>query len=140
LLHPGETYDLDDSVSVLGTFSLPTDRTDLNHIGVLLQFANGITFFNTGDTAYAERLSELLPAEVDVCAICINGGFHNLTPIQAANVVHVVRPRAVIPCHYDMMINNVGSPAMLRIALDLIGAKAAFISMKYYEPWIYQRD
>ncbi len=140
LIHPGETWDLGGAVSVQASFALPTDRTDLNHIGVLLRFANGTTFFNTGDTAYAERLSELWPAEVDVCAICINGGFHNLSHIQAANVLHIVRPRAVIPCHYDMMINNVGSPTMFRIALDLIGAKAAFISMKYYEPWIYQRD
>ena len=139
-IHPGETCDLDGSVTVQGTFSLPTDRTDLNHIGILLRFANGTTFFNTGDTAYAERLSELLPVEVDVCAICINGGFHNLSHIQAASVVHAIRPRAVIPCHYDMMINNVASPAMLRVALDLIGSNASFILMEYYKPWLYQRD
>jgi L-ascorbate 6-phosphate lactonase len=140
LIHPGETWDVDESVSVQGTFALPTDRTDLNHIGLLLRFANGITYFNTGDTAYAERLSELWPAEVDVCTICINGGFHNLSHVQAASIVHAVRPRAVIPCHYDMMINNVGSPSMLRVALDLIDSNAAFVWMKYYEPWLYQKD
>jgi L-ascorbate 6-phosphate lactonase len=139
LIHPGETLNLFGSVMVEGTFALPTDRTDLNHIGMLLRFGNGTTFFNTGDTAYSERLPELLPAEVDVCAICINGGYHNLSHIQAASVVHAVRPRAVIPCHYDMMINNVGSPAMFRVALDLIGSNAVFKLMKYYEPWIYQR-
>jgi L-ascorbate 6-phosphate lactonase len=140
LIHPGETWDLGSSVSVQGTFALPTDRTDLNHTGVLLRFSNGTTFFNTGDTAYAERLSELVPTDVDVCAICMNGGFHNLSHIQAASVVHAVRPRVVIPCHYDMMVNNVGSPAMLRTALDLIGSNAVFKFMKYYEPWFYQRD
>jgi len=140
LIHPGETLDVGGSVSVQGTFALPTDRTDLNHIGLLLRFANGITFFNTGDTAYAERLSELWPSEVDVCAICINGGFHNLSHMQAASIVHAVRPRAVIPCHYDMMVNNVGSPSMLRVALDLIGSSATFVQMRYYEPWLYQRD
>jgi len=139
LIHPGETLDVGGSVSVQGTFALPTDRTDLNHIGLLLRFANGITFFNTGDTAYAERLPELWPSEVDVCAVCINGGFHNLSHMQAARIVHAIRPRVVIPCHYDMMINNVGSPSMLRVALDLIGSNATFVSMKYYEPWLYQR-
>ena len=139
LIHPGETWDLFGSVSAQATFALPTDRTDLNHTGMLLRFANGTTFFNTGDTAYCERLSELLPAEVDVCAICVNGGFHNLSHLQAASIVSAVRPRAVIPCHYDMMINNVGSPGMLRIALDLMGSNAAFKLMNYYEPWLYQK-
>jgi L-ascorbate 6-phosphate lactonase len=140
LIHPGETLKLGDFASVKGTFALPTDGTDLNHAGMLLRFANGTTFYNTGDTAYAERLAALLPADVDVCAICINGGFHNLSPIDASAIVHAIRPRVVIPCHYDMMINNVGSPGMLRIAMDLIGSKAAFKLMKYYEPWLYQRD
>jgi L-ascorbate 6-phosphate lactonase len=140
LIHPGQIWDAGGSVSVQGTFALPTDRTDLNHIGLLLRFANGTRFFNTGDTAFAERLSELWPSEVDVCAICMNGGFNNLSHTQAASIVHAVQPRVVIPCHYDMMINNVGSPAMLRVALALIGSNAAFVQMKYYEPWLYQRD
>jgi hypothetical protein len=45
-----------------------------------------------------------------------------------------------IPRPYDMMINNVGSPATLRVALDLIGSTAAFVQMKYYKPWIYEGD
>jgi len=39
-----------------------------------------------------------------------------------------------------MMVNNVGSPSMLRVALDLIGSSATFVQMRYYEPWLYQRD
>jgi L-ascorbate 6-phosphate lactonase len=140
LIHPGETLHVSESVSVQGTFALPTDQTDLNHIGLLLRFTNGTTFFNTGDTAFAERLPDLWPKEVDICAICINGGFHNLSHVQAASIVHAIRPRVVIPCHYDMMINNVGSPSMLRVALNLNGSNARFVQMKYYEPWLYQRD
>lgn len=139
LIHPGETLEIARSVSVQGTFALPTDGTDLNHTGTLLRFANGATFYNTGDTAYAERLDALLPTEVDVCAICINGGFHNLSPIEAAGIVRAIRPRVAIPCHYDMMVNNVGSPDMLRVAMDLVGSEALFKWMRYYEPWLYQR-
>lgn len=139
LIHPGENLELGGSTTLQATFALPTDATDLNHAGMLLRFANGITFYNSGDTAYAERLAPLLPADVDICAICINGGFHNLSPAEAAAVVHAIRPRVVIPCHYDMMINNVGSPEMLRVAMDHIGSQAAFKMMKYYEPWIYQK-
>ncbi len=140
LIHPGESVELAGSATVQATFALPTDATDLNHTGVLLTFANGIRFYNTGDTAYSERLAALLPEKVDICAICINGGFHNLAPVQAAAVVKAINPRVAVPCHYDMMVNNVGSPDMLRVALDLAGFDAAFKLMKYYEPWVYGKN
>ncbi len=140
LIHPGEILELPSSVTVQGTFALPTDGTDLNHTGTLLRFSNGTTFYNTGDTAYTERLAALLPTDVDVCAVCINGGFHNLSPMEAAWIVKSVRPRFVIPCHYDMMINNVGSPGMLQVAMNVVGADARFKMMKYYEPWIYEKS
>lgn len=139
LIHPGENLKLDESVTVQACFAIPTDRTDLNHTGVLLRFEDGTTFFNTGDTAYAELLGELLPTDVDICTICINGGFHNLLPFEAAKIVSAIRPRMVIPCHYDMMINNVGSPSMMRVALDLLGSNATFTLMKYYEPLLYKK-
>jgi L-ascorbate 6-phosphate lactonase len=140
LIHPGESIALNASATLQATFAMPTDHTDLNHVGALLEFANGIRFYNTGDTAYTERLATMLPTDVDVCAICINGGFHNLVPMQAAAIVKAIRPRFVVPCHYDMMVNNVGSPEMLRVGLDLIGSDATYVLMKYYEPWIYRRN
>ena len=139
LIHPGETHELTGAVTLEASFALPTDKTDLNHTGVLLRFDDGTTYFNSGDTAYTELLAKLLPPDVDICTICINGGFNNLSPLEAAKIVHAIRPRVVIPCHYDMMINNIGSPEMLRVALDLIGATAEFHQMKYYEPWLYKR-
>jgi L-ascorbate 6-phosphate lactonase len=139
LIHPGESISLGKNVSVHATFALPTDNTDLNHTGMLIESSNAIRFYNTGDTAYADRLSSLLPTEVDVCAICINGGFHNLTPLQAAAIVKMVRPRVVVPCHYDMMVNNVGSPEMFRVALHTLDVSSAFHIMPYYLPWIYRR-
>lgn len=130
LIHPGEILRLEGSTTVQATFALPTDATDLNHAGMLVRFANGTT----------ERLAALLPSDVDVCALCINGGFHNLSPVKAAAIVQAIRSRVVLPCHYDMMINNVGSPEMLRVAMDLVGSNATYHLMKYYEPWVYQRD
>jgi L-ascorbate 6-phosphate lactonase len=136
LLHPGECIDLGTTARVKGTFALPTDDTDLNHLGVLLTFSNGITFYDTGDTAFANVLEALLPKEIDICAICINGGFHNLSVTDAAELVRMLRPRFVVPCHYDMMVNNVGSPWMLKVALQTLGSDASFVLMRYYEPWI----
>ena len=139
LIHPGETIEVG-TTKVTATFALPTDREDLNHTGILLTFSNGITFFNTGDTAWADVLPSLLPRGVDVCAICINGGYHNLAVEQATAIVNATAPTVVIPCHYDMMINNVGSPAMFRVALEHAGSSARFRLLRYYEPWVYTKD
>jgi L-ascorbate 6-phosphate lactonase len=139
LIHPSETVDLGSSVSAQATFALPTDATDLNHTGVLLRFPNGLTFFNTGDTAYADRLAALLPSGIDVCAICINGGFHNLSATDAAAIVKAIQPRVAIPCHYDMLVNNVSSPEMLRVAMEAACCDAQFVGLRYYQPWLYQR-
>lgn len=138
LVHPSEEIALGPT-KLTCTFALPTDNTDLNHTGVLLTFANGVTFFNTGDTAWAERLPALVPSKVDICAVCINGGFHNLDAEEAAAIVMAVQPRVAIPCHYDMMINNVGSPEMFRAALVRAGSTAQYRMLRYYEPWVYTR-
>ena len=139
LIHPGEKLRFG-TASVQATFALPTDATDLNHSGALIEFANGIRFFDSGDTAYAERLTALWPSDVDVCAICINGGFHNLSAVHAAAIVKAIRPRIAVPCHYDMMVNNVGSPEMFRVAMDVLGCDAVCHVMSYYKPWVYRRS
>ncbi|AXC13310.1 hypothetical protein ACPOL_4031 [Acidisarcina polymorpha] len=139
LIHPGETIEIR-STKVCATFALPTDNTDLNHTGMLLTFPSGISFFNSGDTGWAELLPSLLPTNVDICAVCINGGYHNLVPEQAALIVKAVNARVAVPCHYDLMINNVGSPEMFKVALERSGATARFQMLRYYEPWLYTRD
>lgn len=139
LIHPGQRIEWPDGTKIGATFALPTDDTDLNHTGVLIEFANGIRFLNSGDTAYAPRLHALLPTDVDICTICINGGFHNLSAVDAAEIVKEIRPRIAIPCHYDMMVNNVSDPDMFRAALVLVGSDAAFHQLRYYEPWLYRR-
>ena len=139
-LHPNQTIQLDGPTELTGAFALPTDNTDLNHTGVLIRFANGITFYNTGDTGYCELLSSLLPRGVDLCAICINGGFHNLDPLQAARIVKTIDPAVAIPCHYDMMINNIGHPDMLRAALHVVGSKTEVQVLDYYRPWVFQKE
>ena len=138
MIHPNQTITFEGSTEFTGTFALPTDNTDLNHAGLLIRFANGITFYNTGDTGYCELLASLLPHNVDLCAICINGGFNNLDALEAARIVKAIHPRVAIPSHYDMMINNTGDPNMLRTALDLVESDAAFHVMDYYRPWVYR--
>jgi len=138
VFHPGEAIELG-STKLQATFAFPTDATDLNHTGILLTFGSGITFYNSGDTAWSDRLSLLLPRDVDICTICINGGYHNLSPEQAALIIRDVNPHVAIPCHYDMMVNNVGSPSMFRAALAREGMEDRFRMLSYYQPWFYTK-
>lgn len=137
ITHPGQAIELGGGVSAIAAFAFPTDDTDLNHTGVLLQFPNGMTFYNTGDTAYADGLHKLLPKNVDVCAICMNGGFRNLSHFDAARIVKEIRPKRVVPCHYDMMVNNVSSPDMLHVAMDVLGVNSEFVMIDYYKPTVF---
>ena len=138
VFHPGEMMEIG-STKLQGTFAFPTDPTDLNHIGILLTFETGITFYNTGDTAWSDRLSLLLPRDVDICTICINGGYHNLSSEHAALIIRDINPHVAIPCHYDMMVNNVGSPNMFRAALEREGVRDRFHMLAYYAPWLYKK-
>ncbi|MEG9431456.1 MBL fold metallo-hydrolase [Terriglobus sp. ADX1] len=138
LLHPSESLSLF-GINIEGTFALPTDNTDLNHIGLKCTFDNGITFYNTGDTAYAQLLEDLFPKDVDICAICINGGFHNLSSSDAAQLIKVIRPNLVIPTHYDLMACNRSDPENFRIALLHEGCTATYCRLGYDEPLIYAR-
>jgi L-ascorbate 6-phosphate lactonase len=139
LIHAAETLALGNGTFLAGTFALPTDPTDLNHIGLLFEASNGITLYNTGDSAYSELLGSLLPQHVDICAICINGGFHNLSHMQAAEVVKAIRPKVVIPSHYDMMVNTWSPPSMFQVALSVLNVFCEYRMLRYYEPYVYVR-
>ncbi len=138
LIHPNQTLEID-GVNIRGTFALPTDHTDLNHLGYLIEFSNGITFYNSGDTAYCDLFTYINRFEVDICTICINGGFHNLSHTDAARIVKDIDPKVVIPCHYDMMVNNAGNPEMFHSALQILGVKSQYQQLDYYQPWLYKK-
>lgn len=140
LLHAGQELEVENSTTIRGTFALPTDGTDLNHLGVLIQFANGIIFYDTGDTAFCDLLKTALPHGTDVCAICVNGGYRNLNHMQAAEVIAAIKPKVAIPCHYDMMINNIAPPQMLEVSLRVLGDNTPVQILPYYEPWLYTRN
>jgi len=136
LIHPLQTLEFRD-LKVTGTWSIPTDATDLNHLGFVVEFANGIKFYNTGDTAFHELLAHARNMEPQEMSICINGGFNNLSPWDAARVVKFVQPGVVIPTHYDMMVCNQQDPAMFENSLQEQGVTAKYIRMGYYEPYLY---
>jgi L-ascorbate metabolism protein UlaG (beta-lactamase superfamily) len=59
--------------------------------------------------------------------------------MQAARIVKAIRPKVVVPCRYDMMINNIGHPEMLRTSLEILGSGVQVQILDYYKPWIFRK-
>jgi L-ascorbate 6-phosphate lactonase len=138
LIHPTQELNLC-GLKIFGTFSLPTDYTDLNHIGFIIKFSNDTTFYNSGDTDYSELLGYAGKFNPDIATICINGGFNNLDTMQAVRITKMIKPKIIIPCHYDMMINNIGNPLIFETFLNIEKSKSKFHLMDYYKPYIYEK-
>jgi L-ascorbate 6-phosphate lactonase len=122
---------------MMGTFALPTDDTDLNHMGFIFQFGGGPKIYITGDTDFHELLGAARKQQPDVIITCINGGFNNLSHWEAAQVVGMVKPKVAIPCHYDMFADNRIDPKQFRAAMAMQGVKVGYQELKHGEPFIY---
>ena len=122
-----------------GTFALPTDTSDLNHMGFLLQFGNGPKIYMTGDTDYTDLLHEAAAHKPDLLITCINGGYNNLSFWEAAQLATAVKPKAAIPCHYDMFPNNQCNPYMFEAALKTQCPTVRYHQMGYGAPLLFSR-
>ncbi len=120
-----------------GTFALPTDTTDLNHMGFVLQFGNGPKVYITGDTDYTELLEETASQSPDVMITVINGGFNNLSHWEAARLAKVIRPKAAIPCHYDMFSTNSVDPRQFAASLKIQQCDAHYVELLHAEPFVF---
>ncbi|MBK9167251.1 MAG: MBL fold metallo-hydrolase [Bryobacterales bacterium] len=121
-------------VRLHGTFALPTDDTDLNHMGFVLAFHKGPRVYITGDTDYSDLLASAAKHKPDVVITCINGGFNNLSHWEAAQLVGKIQPKAAIPCHYDMFADNGVDPAQFRASLTLQAPDVRYTQMTHGEP------
>ena len=110
-----------------------------NHIGFVIKFKNDITFYNSGDTNYTNLLGYAGKFNPDIATICINGGYNNLDVMEAVRITNLIKPKVIIPCHYDMMINNTGNPLVFESFLNLEHSQSKFHLMRYYEPFVYEK-
>lgn len=122
---------------VTGCFALPTDHTDLNHMGFALRAEGGRLWYNSGDTAKTELLAHVARWQPEVMSICINGGYHNLSHWEAAEIAALVKPRVAIPAHYDMFPHNLQSPHMFRKSLYQLAREVDYKRMEYYRPYFF---
>lgn len=112
-LNAGETHSFG-AVDVSGFFALPTSADVLDTTGYLLRFGNGRSVYHTSDTAFHPLVLAAAPRNPDVMLVPINGKWGNPGPAEAAEFAAAVRPRFVLPNHYDMMALNAENPATFR--------------------------
>jgi len=140
LMHPLQTEIVGSSdaaagIEVTGTFAEPTDFTDLNHMGFVVKFPQGRVWYNSGDTAKTELLEHVKAFRPAMMAVCINGGYHNLSHWEAAEICALVQPEVAVPAHYDMMPHNLQSPAMFRKSLYEKARTVHYLRMEYYKAY-----
>jgi L-ascorbate 6-phosphate lactonase len=120
-------------VGIRATFAMPTDDTDLNHVGYVFAFGRGPRIYMTGDTAACELLGSARKHQPEFLITVINGGFKNLSHDQAALLAAEIGPRAAIPCHYDMFPDNACDPRQFRAALKLRAPEVAYCAPRHGE-------
>ena len=127
-------------VKLRGTFALPTDDTDLNHMGFVLEFGGGPRIYITGDTDHHELLYSAAKHSPDLLITCINGGFNNLSHWEAADLAGKIKPRAAVPCHYDMFPDNSANPKLFEAALKLKAPDVGYQELAHGEPFVFSAD
>lgn len=133
---PDREIELRDVV-IRGTFALPTDDTDLNHVGYLFGFDEGPAIYMTGDTDDCELLGAVRRHKPHLMITCINGGFNNLSHDEAARLAARIEPRAAIPCHYDMFADNAVDPRQFRASLKRRAPKVEYLQPCHGEPLVF---
>ncbi|MBN1555317.1 MAG: MBL fold metallo-hydrolase [Phycisphaerae bacterium] len=99
-LSPNRSYDL--GAAVVHTAPADHGEYSTTALALLLDF-DGIRVLLTGDTSPRPDLfAPLLAQRPDVVLPCINGGFGNLNPRQAAQLVRQSDARYAVPCHFWM--------------------------------------
>jgi L-ascorbate 6-phosphate lactonase len=124
-------------VYLRGTFALPTDDSDLNHLGYILQFGKAPRIYMTGDTDYCSLLASASRSEPKLMVTCINGGFNNLSHDEAAQLAAKIKPKVAIPCHYDMFPDNAADPAQFRAALMLRAPDVQYLRPEHGKPVVF---
>ena len=105
------------------------DETDAGfpYLGYVFE-ANGVCFYHSGDTLVYEGLvASLRRCELDAMFLPINGRdatryrsgcIGNMTYQEAVDLAGDVKPRLVVPAHYDMFANNSADPEEFADYLD----------------------
>ena len=137
ILYAGGKVEMGD-VMVHGTFAMPTDDSDLDHLGFVLAIDNGPRIYISGDTDYTDLLGHVAKLEPDVKITCMNGGFNNLSHWEAAEAASMIKPKVAIPCHYDMFASNAADPEQFRACLRYKAPQITYQRLEYVKPFVFR--
>lgn len=126
-----------DGVELQGVFALPTGADVIDTTGFLLRFANGRTVYHTSDTEFHPLVLAAALREPDVMLVPINGKWGNPGPSHAADFAAVVRPRYVLPNHYDLMALNAENPETFRWFCAQRGLGEHCVIPRLMEPFVW---
>ena len=131
IIERGDVLRLDQTISVEAVYA----HHSPDSCGFIFDF-EGIRVYYTGDTevglhGYQEKMERVKGLQPDVLIICINPGYNNLGPTEAAELTGWVDPKVVIPMHYDLIEENTVDPREFVDALSASGVKAAPMLMEY---------
>lgn len=103
-----------DGIKVTAVYAECTDDRWITHYGYLFDF-DPIKLYITGDTKrglykYVDKLKWVTEKTPDILIVCINEGFNNLGPDDAAELTTLIDPKVVIPMHYDCFVENTIDP------------------------------
>jgi L-ascorbate 6-phosphate lactonase len=136
LMHPLQTWK-EEGLEITGCFAEPTSFEELNHMGYAFRFSHGRVYYNSGDTAKSELLGHVRDFGVEWMTICINGGYHNLSHWEAAEITALIQPKIAIPAHFDMMPHNVQPPHMFRQDLARLAPGVEYRRLSYYKEALF---
>lgn len=124
-------------VNISGVFALPTGADVIDTTGYLLEFANGRSVYHTSDTAFHPLVLAAAPQQPEVMLVPINGKWDNPGPEQAAEFAASVKPRFVLPNHYDLMAMNAENPATFRWFCEQKKLSAACVIPELMQPFVW---
>jgi L-ascorbate 6-phosphate lactonase len=136
-VYPGAKTQVSDVV-IHGTFAMPTDDSDLNHMGFVLAVEDASRIYISGDTDFNDLLAHVRKLEPDIMIACINGGFNNMSHWEAAELASMIKPKVAIPCHYDMFPENASDPLQFRAALRYKAAEVRYKQLDYVQPFVFK--
>jgi L-ascorbate 6-phosphate lactonase len=90
---------------------------------------DGIRIYHTGDTLYHPDLPQVRDLRPHVMLVCINGGYGNMGPEDAARLTAEIEPAVVIPMHWGLVAENTTDPDRFVRALAATGSKARPVVM-----------
>ena len=69
---------------------------------MVIQFEEGPTIYHTADTLFNDKLFDVARFQPDFMDICINGRWGNMDGAEAVRVTAEIKPKIVMPMHWDM--------------------------------------